>query len=48
MDEDIEGDVGSLDVTALEEIREEHDLAEAVHQDLVDFADAHSRCRCGY
>jgi len=23
-----------------------HDLAEAVHQYLVDFADAHSRCRC--
>ncbi|MGQ3331265.1 hypothetical protein [Halorubrum sp. FL23] len=25
-----------------------HDLAEAVHQYLVDFADAHSRCSCDY
>ena len=25
-----------------------HDLAEAVHQYLVDFADAHSRCSCGH
>jgi len=23
-----------------------HELAEAIHQYLVDFADAHSRCSC--
>jgi hypothetical protein len=24
-----------------------HDLAEEIHQYLVEFADAHSRCSCG-